>query len=156
MPDPADLPLTAAVAAHFRNAHALMREVVTGLSPEALDSRLGPDTNSVAVLVMHSLDAERHITADVAGLSLDRDREAAFRVAGMGVDDLLAAIAGVERDVDTHLAGIAEPRLAESIARGQRTATGAWWLLHALAHSREHLGQAALTRQLAEQQTGGG
>ena len=41
----------------------------------------------------------------------------------------------------------------QAVARyeGQVTATGAGWLVFVAAHSREHIGQASLTRQLAEQ-----
>jgi hypothetical protein len=53
--------------------------------------------------------------------------------------------------VDGHLALVASDRLAATIERPNRTATGAGWLVFVAAHSREHIGQASLTRQLAEQ-----
>jgi len=140
----------AAIRAHLRQGHAAMRDVVAGLSTETLDWTSGPQTNSVAVLLVHALDAERHLTAFVAGLNLERDREAAFRVRGLTADELAAQIDTVQGDVDDHLTRITSDALASPLTRGQRTATGAWWLLHALGHSREHLGQAALSRQLAE------
>jgi hypothetical protein len=33
-----------------------------------------------------------------------------------------------------------------------RIKPGVWWLLHAVRHSREHIGQMYLTRQMYEQQ----
>jgi hypothetical protein len=82
---------------------------------------------------------------------LPRDREVAFRVEGLTSDELVAQIDAAERDVDSHLALGMGDRLAAPIERPNRTATGAGWLVFVAAHSREHIGQASLTRQLAEQ-----
>lgn len=140
------------VEVHLRENHAAMREVLAGLTPEALDWRPGPETNSIAAIFSHAIDAERHLTAAVAGLTLPRDREAAFRVRGMTADELSAQIDAVERDVHDHLGRITEEHLSNSLTRGERTRSGVWWLLQVAGHSREHLGQAALTRQLVERE----
>jgi uncharacterized damage-inducible protein DinB len=60
-------------------------------------------------------------------------------------------IDAAERDVDGFLAALTDDGLAAAIDRRGRTETGARWLLHVASHSREHIGQANLTRQLAEQ-----
>jgi uncharacterized damage-inducible protein DinB len=148
MSDPSE---TAVVASFLHEGHATMRELVATLSPAALDWRPGAGTNSIAALVAHALDAERHLTAVVADLDLPRDREAAFRVEGLTGDELVAQIDAVEQVVDGHLARVTRDRLATTIRRPNRITTGAGLLIHATAHSREHIGQAALTRQLAEQ-----
>ena len=142
------------VASLLHEGHAVMRGIVAALPASTLDWKPGEATNSIAALVTHALDAERHLTALVAGLSLPRDREAAFRVAGLRGEDLVAQIDATERDVDGHLELATPDRLATTIQRPNRTATGAGLLIHALAHSREHIGQACLTRQLAEQAGG--
>ncbi len=142
---------TAAVAPLLREGHAAMRALVAATPQSVLDWKPGEGTNSIAALVAHALDAERHLTALVAGLSLPRDREAAFRTEGLTGDELAALIDATERDVDGHLALVTTDRLAATIERPNRTATGAGFLIHAAAHSREHIGQASLTRQLAEQ-----
>ncbi len=139
------------VEIHLREGHAAMREIVAGLTPAALDWRPGPDTNSIAAIFAHAVDAERHLTAAVAGLHLPRDREAAFRVTGLRAADLEAQVEAVERDIRDHLSRITDEHLAAAVTRGERTRSGAWWLLQAAGHSREHVGQAALTRQLYEQ-----
>jgi uncharacterized damage-inducible protein DinB len=143
-------------AGYFHEAHAAMRTVVSGLSPELLDWKPGEETNSIAALIAHTLDAERALTAIVAGVTLPRDREAAFRVGGLGAGRLLAMIDVADREVDGFLGGLTQDRLDAPIERPARTASGAFWLLHAAVHSREHIGQATLTRQLAEQATAPG
>lgn len=150
---PESVPATVAVTAAFmRDGHEVMRALVRDLPPTTLDWRpAAPDTNSVAALLTHALDAERHLTAEVAGLKLPRDREAAFRVFGLGGTELLALVDEVEGDVERHLALVTAERLETAIARPARTATGAYWLIHVAAHTREHLGQASLTLQLAAQ-----
>jgi hypothetical protein len=142
---------TADIQAFLHESHDAMRTLVAGLPASALDWKPGKGTNSIAALVVHALDAERHLTAAVANLSLPRDREAAFRVAGLAGDQLVALIDETERDVDMHLGLITPGRLEATIVRPNRTETGARWLIRAAAHSREHIGQASLTRQLAEQ-----
>jgi len=147
----ADPLATADVRTFLHDGHTAMRALVDGLSPAALNWKPGEETNSIAALVTHALDAERHLTAAVADLSLVRDREAAFRVQGLTRAELAAMIDATEQDVDGHLALVTHDRLAATIVRPNRTATGAGWLILVAAHSREHLGQASLTRQLAEQ-----
>jgi hypothetical protein len=140
--------VTADVCALLHEGHASMRQLVAALPASTLDWRPGPETNSIAALVVHALDAERHLTAAVAGLALVRDREAAFRVEGLTGAELVAQIDAVERDVDGHVALVTEERLATTIVRPNRIATGNGFLVQAVAHSREHLGQASLTLQL--------
>ena len=60
-------------------------------------------------------------------------------------------IDAAEHDVDRHLGLITPDRLAATIVRPNRTESGARWLIRVAAHSREHVGQASLTRQLVEQ-----
>ena len=124
------------------------------LGPALLDWKPGEETNSIAALIAHTLDSERALTAIVAGVTLPRDREAAFRVSALDSKRLVAMIDATEREVDGFLAGLTGDRLDATIERPMRTASGASWLLHAAVHSREHIGQATLTRQLAEQATG--
>ena len=151
MSDAPGAPMTADISSYLHEGHATMRDIVAGLPASALDWKPGQGANSIAALVAHALDAERHLTAVVAGLTLPRDREAAFHVERLTAHELGALIDAAERDVDGHLASVTRDRLAASIERPNRTATGAGWLIHVAAHSREHIGQASLTRQLAEQ-----
>jgi hypothetical protein len=136
-----------AVEEHLRAAHGELREVVADLDPATLDATLGPDTNSLAVLVAHTIETERSIVQSVIGEPLPRDREAAFRTSGLSADDVAALIDHWEVELGALLARVTAEDLARPIQRW-RTASGAWWLQQTVGHAREHAGQAQLTRQL--------
>lgn len=141
-------------AAHgiFDDQHASWREVISGLDAEALNWKPGNETNSITVLVSHSMDAERFLMASAVGVELDRDREAKFRVVASGADELLQLVDDTAREVRGYIDAMTEDLLTADHARPGRTHSGEWWFLHAVEHSREHIGQALLTRQLYEQQ----
>ncbi|MFZ5854673.1 MAG: DinB family protein [Chloroflexota bacterium] len=137
----------------LHEGHDAMRQIIAGLDADALGWRPGRDTNSIAVLVAHSLEAERFLVATAADVEVERDREAQFRIEVAGPDVLLALIDQREAEIDALLGRVTAATLVAGISRPGRTHPGAWWLLHALEHSREHVGQAALTRQLYEQRS---
>jgi hypothetical protein len=85
---------------------------------------------------------------------VERDREAHFQAEATGPDDLLAMIGLIEAEVDGYIDQLTAENLSgEFSPRSGATHTGAWWLQHALEHSREHIGQALLTRQMYEQRS---
>lgn len=135
----------------LRDQHKWWREIVSDLDAEALNWRPGGETNSLAVLVAHAFDSERYWTAEAAGITLDRDREAKFQIVAQSADDLLRIIAESERDVDGFIEQVTAATLVNETKRRGVVRSGVWCLLHAIEHSREHTGQAALTRQLYEQ-----
>lgn len=135
----------------LHDQHRRWREVITGLDAEALNWKPGDETNSLAVLVSHALDAERFLLSSAVDEVIERDREAKFRVEAASPDELLAWIDESERVVDGYLDRLTAENLVAETARPGRTRTGAWWLQHALEHSCEHVGQAELTRQMWEQ-----
>lgn len=145
-------------AAHtiFHRQNDMWREVIDGLDADALNWRPGEETNSIAVLVAHAFDSTRFHTANSVGLSLERNREEKFLTAAGGADELRALIDEVEREVDSYIDRLSRDSLTEVYTRPAQNNTtrihsGAWWLLHALQHASEHIGQASLTRQLYEQ-----
>ncbi len=127
------------------------REIVDGLETSALNWKPGDETNSIAVLVAHSCDASRFLMATAAGIELDRDREAKFETVTTGAAELSGLINATAAEIDEYIDQIDNSSLIAEHARPGRTHTGAWWLLHAIDHNREHIGQAYLTRQLYEQ-----
>ncbi len=129
-----------------------MRDVVSGLDGAGLNWKPldAQETNSIAVLLSHALDAERYLVASSVDVTLDRDREAQFRVEVESAADLLALIDRTEAEVNGWIDSLTAEQLAAEVARPNRTHPGAWWLLHAIEHSNEHVGQALLTRQLYE------
>lgn len=141
----------------LQDQKASMREIVTGLSAEALNWKPGievdAETNSIAQMLSHALDAERFLLAAAIDETVDRDREAHFRQIVSSADEMLALIDQVETEVEGFLGRMTAEHLAAEVARPGRSHNGAWWLLHAVEHSREHIGQAYLTRQMYELQS---
>jgi uncharacterized damage-inducible protein DinB len=143
--------LLASVRQILHDGHQEMRQIATGRDSDVLNWRPGSDTNSIVALVAHALDAERYLLATVAGIDIERNRDAQFELRVSDSDELLALIDPIEREVDGYLDRLDGARLTSSITRPGRTREGFWWLLHAIEHSREHIGQATLTLQLYEQ-----
>ena len=154
-PDPTDpLPATDAAAAlrdslraHLRAAHATLRGAIAGLDDAALLTVLAPDTNSLAVLVAHTLETERTLIHAALDEPHVRDRDAAFRIVSASAEELIAAIDAWDAELEAMLERVDAGTLGRPVSRW-RTETGAWWLLQLLAHTREHTGHATLTRQL--------
>jgi hypothetical protein len=134
-----------------------LRKAVEGCTADELNRRpAGEDTNGLAVLVTHTLHSTRAWLSLAVGAPLpDRDRPAEFAVV---VDDPAAFLATFDEfaaDCRTLLdpeAPFDAGRTGTAPWRGgdlaQEPVTAAWALLHAIAHLREHVGHAQLTRQV--------
>ena len=131
-----------------------LRETLDGLDAEAVNWSPGPEMNSIAVLYTHLLGAENSMTATVTGESFERDRDAEFRVT-QDPASLLKLVSTVEANVMSRIDKLTLEALAAKHSpagdRLGRNNLGSWWIFHAVEHSREHIGQALLTRQLHEQ-----
>ena len=152
MPDPI------LIAAHhiLNTAVTDMRTSIEGASSETLNWRpAGDDTNSTAVLAVHSMTSTRSWCSVAVGAPLpERDRPAEFRATASGASDLTAFIEAMQRDcvrlldqahdVDWSAVRTTHARPNDATER----VSAAWALLHALEHLREHTGQMLLTRQL--------
>ena len=133
-----------------------MRGSIDGASSDALNwPPAGDDTNSIAVLAVHSMTSTRSWFSVAVGAPLpERDRPSEFRATASGAEDLIAFIEGMERDcaklldeaesVDWSAVRTTHARPNDASER----VSAAWALLHALEHLREHTGQVLLTRQL--------
>jgi hypothetical protein len=138
--------LSAALREHLDDAMASLRQAVDGLTVEQLDATLGPGTNSIAVLVAHTVSTARSICHDLADDPVPTDRSAAFQVSGLSSDDLQQMIDGwaaEERPLLTAALAVAPDRPVQRY----RLASQTWWLLQLVGHAREHAAQAHLTRQ---------
>ncbi|RIK42953.1 MAG: DinB family protein [Chloroflexi bacterium] len=142
--------LVAAVQLKMNANHDALREVVRGLSADALNWQPAPETNSICALVSHALDAERFLLATTLDHVVARDRESHFRATTASAADLLALIDRAVAENEELLSRVTEDRMAAVVTRPGRTYNGAWWLLQAVEHTREHIGHAQLTRQLWE------
>lgn len=133
--------------------HQKIGQLLAGLPAAALNWRPlaegGESTNSIAVLVTHTLGAERYWLGEIfGGRPIARNREAEFVVT---VDDPAAlprALAEADRFARAALTETPPGRLEEIMpARGEMV-TGRWAALHALEHTALHLGHLQLTAQL--------
>jgi hypothetical protein len=146
-------------SAHYilKDYLAEFRAAVEGLPDEAVNwEPAGDDTNSMAVLVTHSLHSTRSWMSAAVGAPLpDRDRPSEFKAqAGSAVEllgmiddfggQILDLVKGQE-DIDwsanrkTHLRP--DPDLPEYVP-------AAYALVHAVEHFSQHVAHVTLTRQL--------
>lgn len=139
--------------------HQDMRDIVTGRDADALNWRPGPETNSLAVLVIHLLGAEHSCVTTVLGSPIDRDRDAEFEAVASGPDELLSEIDRIDGLLPDLIDQITPEDLEANRTplkdRLNRERPGIWWLLHSMRQSREHIGQMLLTIQLYDQQRSG-
>jgi Protein of unknown function (DUF664) len=150
----------AAAADLLDDSLAELRSTVDGCAADALNARpLGEDTNGIAVLATHALSSTRSWLSLATGAPLPpRDRPAEFRVV---VDDPEAFLAWFDATAEECRAllrtdsafvadrsGVPSWQYDESDTGEHESVSAAWALIHALAHLREHVGHAQLTRQV--------
>jgi hypothetical protein len=130
-----------------------MREQVRGMDQGTLNWKPLPLANSIAVLVVHTLAAEREALRAVRLLPADRDRDAEFK-AEADDRELLAMLDEADRDVDEMTGAMTAADLTEMRPRADRPPKpGIEWLISNYGHSREHLAQVELTKQLYDSRT---
>jgi uncharacterized damage-inducible protein DinB len=136
--------------------HDEIRTAIQELPQEALDWTPGPGMNSINVLVVHLVGAERYWLGDVL---LDdpsnRDRDSEFQVKGLSSDELTHRLADIEYYVQKTMAGLVLEDLdRKSISpRNGREVTVGYILPYVLKHVALHLGHIQITRQLWEQKS---
>jgi uncharacterized damage-inducible protein DinB len=148
---------TATARTILDEAVADMSSAIEGASPEALNWKPGgEDTNSIAVLAVHSMHSTRSWFSVALGLPLpDRDRDSEFLATTPDASSLLGFLASMQDDCRQLLAqgavedwSVMRETHARPNADAEKGTPAAWALLHALEHLREHAGQMLLTRQL--------
>ncbi len=137
----------------LENLNKKLSQAIQGLPQAALDWVPGPEMNSLAVLLAHTIGSLRYWIGDVAlGEPSGRVREREFQTRGLDGDEFLRRLDEVLAFVRLNL-----PRLdLEELDRqrpeeaGREPVTCGWALLHALEHGYLHLGHIQITRQLWE------
>ena len=135
----------------LEDLHRDIEKCIDRMPPEGLDWSPGDEMNSMAVLVVHTLGAERYWIGDMSGQpSSGRDRDSEFRAA----DTDEAALKQAITDADAYAKSVLEKLTMEDLPvaqvspRNQREFTVGWSLLHALEHTALHLGHLQILRQL--------
>lgn len=141
-------PVVAKITEQFKAVHDDLRKEVRGMDTESLNWKPAPDTNSIAVLVVHTLGSEAEVYRIVANVPSERDRAAEFQVAE-GEADLLAKLDEADALLDDLASKITAADLEAARPRRQSAPeTGLHWLITNYGHAREHLAHIQLTKQL--------
>jgi uncharacterized damage-inducible protein DinB len=138
----------------FHELHSDLAKAIDGLSTDALDWVPSKEMNSISVLLIHLIGAERYWIGAVAlGEPTDRVREDEFEAAGMQVAELKKRLADEDEYARAALAHFtpADLEAVRRSPRNEKTFSVGWCLTHALEHTALHLGHVQLTRQLWDQ-----
>jgi hypothetical protein len=143
---------TNVVVALFRQLHQELRDELGGLEDDALNWVPVQGANSIATILIHLVGSEAETLRALAGLAVERDRDAEFKNGGLSrgqvrelldkADDLISEVTpriGVQRLEAT----LPLPTLPAAEVR-----SGMTWMVGNYGHAREHLGHIQLTRQL--------
>jgi len=152
-------PVVVAAQEIFEDSIEDLHDSVSGLPADALNWRpAGDETNPIAVLAVHAMGATHSWLAVAFGAPLpERDRDAEFLTVAEDAPTLVTQV-DVQAEACRTLFANADPfepatmRTSHSRMRSGEfeVVSGAWALLHAVEHLREHVAHALLTRQLWE------
>ncbi|MFQ5879495.1 MAG: DinB family protein [Dehalococcoidia bacterium] len=132
--------------------HQALREAVQRADGSALNWQPAPETNSIYMLVHHALNSEKRWLVRAIGEEFGHEREADFRLRGDDPVDLLRRIDEADADVGHYLSQLRPEDLTRQIPYREQQVSGAWAVVHALEHVREHVGHIGLTLQIWGQQ----
>ena len=145
-------PVVETLVTLYREIHQTLREELAGLGKAELGWTPAAETNSIAVLVVHTLGSEAEVLRIVRGVENPRVREAEFVPNALTAEELRQRVDAADALLDELAPGITAERLAADVPRpGRRPQTGLYWLLRNVAHAREHLGHIQLTKQVYAQ-----
>ena len=125
-----------------------MQGLLAELGDEAVNwTPLPSDTNSIAVMVVHTLGSLDTWLSRGFGVELPRNREAEFG-AFVSASELVERVAQARERTKVQFARLAALDLATPRELVPAEQNAAWCVEHALIHAGEHWGQIQLTRQL--------
>jgi hypothetical protein len=132
-----------------------LRAAVDGLPVEALNWRPIPDTNSIAILVAHTLGATRlWVKLAVGQLLPERDRDAEFRASASDATIFMRHLDSMARECLAALDSVESvdwSAMRATQGRGGDAApevSAAYAVIHVTEHLRGHVDQVSLMRQL--------
>ncbi|HEV2108164.1 MAG TPA: DinB family protein [Thermomicrobiales bacterium] len=145
-------PVVVAIVDLYRSVHEQLRQIIQDMDDEELNWSPGPEMNSVAVLVTHTLASELDTLTFVRDVPNERDRESEFQVEAASASDLLASLDRADAVLAEHAGALGPGQLDAIRTRpGRDPQQGVHWLINNYGHAREHLGHAQLTKLLYEQ-----
>jgi hypothetical protein len=142
---------------NIKELHNDILNELTDLPPVALDWTPAPDVNSINVLVIHTVGAQRFLIGEIiAGEPPVRDRDAEFKVHGLDTEELVQHINKSFEYIHSALDGLRIDDLVSTRDFRGCERSVAWILGHALKHTATHLGHIQLMRQVWEMYGSGG
>ena len=136
---------------NLQELHNDILNALKDLPPTALDWSPAENVNSINVLVVHTVGAQRFLIGEaVGGHSADRDRDAEFEAHGLDVETLTQRLNESFEYVRSVLDGLTVDDLASVREFRGRERSVAWILGHALKHTAAHMGHIQLMRQVWE------
>jgi hypothetical protein len=145
-----------AVLVRSRRSIEDLRAVVVGMPAEGLNWKPGDDTNSIASQVAHVLKSAEFLLTSAATPTSDlkaylRIRADTFHF-GADANALLEMLDEFDATLPGRLKSVDEASFSRVIPwEDWPPQTVAWCLMGIVEHLREHVGAAALTKQLWEQ-----
>jgi len=133
--------------------HEDCKLAIAGLSQDALDWKPGPGMNSIGVLIVHLIGAERYWFGDfIRREPSGRKRDQEFQSNGLDPEELSQRLDDALGYIEKSLDSMTNQELDEiriSPRDGQEFTIG-WAILHVLKHTALHLGHIEVTRHMWE------
>jgi len=156
MPIPADSvgsnDVTSTILALFGQVHDQIRREIEGLDVSGLNWIPGLGANSVATIITHIVGSEAETLRTVAGLVGVRDRDAEFghpSQSSAQVSDSLDRADRLITEIGPQItSGRLRARMSLPTLPPDERRPGLTWLVGNYGHTREHVGQIQLTKQL--------
>jgi len=134
---------------NLKELHNDILNTLKDLPPAALDWSPAADVNSISVLAIHTVGAQRFLIGEmIAGKPANRDRDAEFKVRGLDAGYLTQRFNESFEYIRSVLDGMSDEDLSARREFRGRDTTVAWILGHALKHTATHLGHIQLMRQV--------
>lgn len=136
---------------NLQELHNDILNALKDLPPAALDWSPAPDVNSINVLVVHTVGAQRFLIGEaVGGDPANRDREAEFKIQGLDAKELTQHLNESYEYIRSVLDSLTVDDLTSVRDFRGRERSVAWILGHALKHTATHMGHIQLMRQVWE------
>jgi DinB superfamily len=149
---------TSTVLALFGQLHEQLRDETKGLGVEAINWVPSTGANSIATIVTHLVGSEAETLRALAGLAVERDREAEFDRRELNMTQVLILLDQADdliREVTPRISlQRLEARFPLPTLPVTEVRSGLTWMVGNYGHAREHLGHIQLTRQLFQAKSG--
>lgn len=137
--------------------HARLDQAIEGLTPQEVNWRPSPSSNTIGNLLKHMNGLEAFWIHHVAGgMETHRDRASEFEIRDFPMDELLEEYSRVREVTGRVIGGLTDEELAErrsfkspwDRSEDEQNATVHWCLMHTIEASTQHIGQIFYIRKM--------